>query len=54
MLYQGTARKVPLLSFPLNCSAEEEEGLEEEAKAHGMESLHSSLSLYCCIVLTDP
>lgn len=53
MLYQGTARKVPLLCFPLNCSAEEE-GLEEEAKAHGMESLHSSVSLHCCTVLTDP
>lgn len=37
------------LCFPLHCSAEEEEGLEEEAKAHGLESLHASgPPLLCC------
>ena len=53
MLYQGTARKVHLLCFLLNYSAEEEEGLEEEAKAHGMESWHSAVSLRCCAVPAD-
>ena len=54
MLSQGPATKVHLRPFALNCSAEEEEGLEEGTKAHhGVERLHSSLSLHHCAVPSD-
>lgn len=46
-------QKEQLLCFFLNCSAEEKEGLEEEAEDHRKGSPHSSTSLHCCAGPTE-